>query len=73
MDGYTKTDAHNEQEADRGARLHSSVVTLQVQADEKGRPRIVLEGIYMTATGFKPGDVVEAVVQPELISILRAE
>src|SRR5690606_33477753 len=32
MDGYTKTDAHNEQEADRGARLHSSVVTLQVQA-----------------------------------------
>ncbi|HEX7047411.1 MAG TPA: hypothetical protein VF275_07555 [Gammaproteobacteria bacterium] len=53
--------------------IHSRIVTLTVEQGEDGAPRLVLEGDYMSATGFTPGDRVEAIVQPELISILNPE
>lgn len=51
----------------------SRVVTLVVERGENGGARLVLEGSYMAATGFVPGDRVDAIVQPELISILHRE
>ncbi|HEX7030155.1 MAG TPA: hypothetical protein VF254_06130 [Gammaproteobacteria bacterium] len=53
--------------------VRSRVVTLTVEQGEDGMARLVLEGNYMSATGFAPGDRVEAIVQPELISILNVE
>ena len=57
----------------RLASTRSSLVSLKVEPGESGYGRIVLDGIYMGATGFRPGDDVEAVVQPGLISILLSE
>lgn len=51
--------------------IHSRIVILTVEQGENGMARLVLEGNYMSATGFTPGDQVEAIVQPELISILN--
>ncbi|HEX6928966.1 MAG TPA: hypothetical protein VF267_06930 [Gammaproteobacteria bacterium] len=53
--------------------LRTRVVTLVVEQGPDGAARLVLEGAYMSATGFAPGDHVEAIVQPELISILHPE
>jgi hypothetical protein len=53
--------------------LHTRIVTLTVEKGEDGSARIVLDGAFMSATGFLPGDRLDAVVQPELISILRVE
>lgn len=51
----------------------SRVVTLIVERGEDGTARLVLEGAYMATTGFVPGDRVDAIVQPDLISILHRE
>lgn len=53
--------------------LRSRIVTLTVEKGEDGVARIVLDGAFMSATGFLPGDRLDAIVQPELISILRVE
>lgn len=57
----------------QGQQLHSRLVTLTVQPSPDGYGRIVLDGVYMGSSGFRPGDVVEAIVQPGLISILVPE
>lgn len=49
----------------------SRFVTLAVEAGEDGGPRLVLEGAALAASGFRPGETVEAIIQPGLISILR--
>ncbi len=53
--------------------LPSRIVSLIVEQGADGNARIVLEGAYMRATGFQPGDRLDAIVQPELVSILRVE
>lgn len=53
--------------------LRSRIVAVNVETGMDGHARIVLEGPSMGATGFQPGDRVEAIIQPELISILRVE
>lgn len=53
--------------------LRSSVVAVTVERGADGHARVVLEGPYLDATGFAPGDRLDAIVQAELISILRVE
>lgn len=53
--------------------LRSRFLTLTVEADENGRPRIVMQGEPMENSGFAPGETIEAIVQPGLISILRGD
>lgn len=53
--------------------LRSQFLTLMVERGSDGKPRLVLEGVSMTASGFEPGDSVEAIIQPDLISILRLD
>lgn len=53
--------------------LRSQFVTLTVEQGKDGAPRIVLEGAYMHVSGFNPGDTVEAIIQPNLISILNTD
>lgn len=53
--------------------LRSQFVTLIVERGADGHPRLVLEGASMAASGFGPGDTVEAIIQPDLVSILRLD
>lgn len=53
--------------------LRSQFVTLIVERGADGNPRLVLEGAPMAASGFEPGDAVEAIIQPDLISLLRLD
>ncbi|HEX6929182.1 MAG TPA: hypothetical protein VF267_08030 [Gammaproteobacteria bacterium] len=62
-----------EENAVKSRSVDSRVVTLTVEQGEDGLARLVLEGAYMSTTGFVPGDHVDAIVQPELISILHPE
>lgn len=63
----------NKQKAGRSPLLRSSVVRLTVEPGTAGHVRIILDGAYMASTGFEPGDTVEALLQDDLISILRAD
>lgn len=51
--------------------LSSQFVTLTVERSKEGLPRLVLDGPYMAVSGFVPGDTIEAIIQPSLISILH--
>lgn len=60
-------------EAAQHEALRSQFVTLIVERGADGHPRLVLEGASMAASGFEPGDTVEAIIQPDLVSILRLD
>lgn len=53
--------------------LRSQFVTLTVERNKQGSPRLVLDGPYMAVSGFEPGDTIEAIIQPNLISILNTD
>lgn len=53
--------------------LRSRFMTITVEADEHGKPCIVMRGDSLENAGFVPGENIEAIVQPGLISILRTD
>lgn len=62
-----------EQNGAPGRALRSRFITITVEADERGKPRIIMQGDPLENSGFAPGEVIEAIVQPGLISILRGD
>lgn len=64
----TRNTAHSQKPV-----LRSQFVTLTVERSEQGTPRLVLDGAYMLSSGFEPGDTIEAIIQPSLISILQLD
>ncbi len=53
--------------------IRSRFVTLTVEKAEDGGPRIILEGDYLRVSGFMPGESIDAIIQPDLISLLRLD
>lgn len=53
--------------------LRSRFVSVKVEENERGEPRIVLSGPDVYAAGFRPGDIIDGIVQEGLISLLRLD
>lgn len=53
--------------------LRSRFISIEIDVDAEGRPCILLSGDYMELAGFRPGDVIDGIVQQGLISLLRLE
>lgn len=53
--------------------IHSRFITVTVEEGEDGKPRLVLEGPYMEIAGFRIGESVDAIIQEDLISLLRLD
>ena len=66
------SETRNATQAERPV-MRSQFVTLTVERSEQGTPRLVLDGAYMLSSGFEPGDTIEAIIQPNLISILQLD
>ena len=55
------------------SKLSSRFATIEVKADENGKPMIVLSGDRLNLTGYKVGDRIDAIFQEGLISLLRLD
>ncbi|MDX1454640.1 MAG: hypothetical protein R3217_04205 [Gammaproteobacteria bacterium] len=53
--------------------IRSQFISIEVEVTETGEPRLVLQGAYLKLAGFQAGDVVDAIVQPGLISLLEID
>lgn len=53
--------------------IQSRFITLKVEAGKDGKPRLTLEGPYMEIAGFEIGESVDAIIQRDLISLLRLD
>lgn len=62
-----------DQQLSTRANLRSRFITITVEQSASGRARIVLEGPYMDIAGFEPGEHIDAIIQPDLISLLRVD